>query len=235
MNDPHEHETEPPTSGGYASASPLISALRYLRASSRTSGAGHGGGQSFPASFAALLEWGDAQGFLKQKSEFPFLALPPTAQGHEHQAWYDEKSNRWFKATYDNKFGLAWGREGTATPTEYLERLRLQNFYFGDDIRLEALVNCEGKLRVLTSQPNINGEPAPAELIKRWFETLSFQRIEAGGSVAWYHEAAELLIADAHEGNVIITKDSVLVPIDLNITEPNEDMKRGILPLLKGS
>jgi len=234
MNDSHEHETEPPASGGQASSSPLISALSHLRASSRTSGAGDGSGQSFSASFAALLDWGDAQGFLKQESDFPFLTESPTAQGHEHQAWYDPKSNRWFKATYDNKFGLAWGRDGTATPIEYLERLRLQNVCFGDDVHLEALINCKGKLRVLTSQPNINGEPAPAELIKQWFEVLGFQRIEAGGSVAWYDEGTNLLIADAHEGNVIITEDSILVPIDLNITEPGEDMKREILLLIRG-
>ena len=229
----NEYETEPPGSGGHASPSPLVSALRHLRASSRTSGSGDGGRQTFSASFTALLDWADAQGFLKQEIDFPFLAEPPTAEGHEHQAWYDPKENRWFKATYGNQFGLAWGREGTALPIEYFERLLLQNTCFGDDIRLVAVVNCSQKLRVLTSQPNINGEPAPAELIKRWFEGLGFRRIETGGSVAWYDETANLLVADAHEGNVIITEDSILVPIDLNLTEPNEEMKKAIFELLK--
>jgi predicted unusual protein kinase regulating ubiquinone biosynthesis (AarF/ABC1/UbiB family) len=45
--------------------------------------------------------------------------------------------------------------------------------------------------------------------------------------------AANLLIADAHEGNVIITEDSYVVPIDLNITEPSEEMKREILLLIQ--
>ena len=131
---------------------------------------------------------------------------------------------------------MAWLGEEREQPTpfEYLERLRLQNDCFGDDIRLEALVNCDSKLRVLTSQPNINGEPAPADLIKQWFEVLGFKKIEAGGSVAWYDESANLLVADAHEGNVIITEDSYVVPIDLNITEPCEEMKREILLLIKG-
>jgi hypothetical protein len=49
---------------------------------------------------------------------------------------------------------------GSATAREYPTRLILQNEYFGDDIRLIALVNAGGKLRILISQRHIAEKPA---------------------------------------------------------------------------
>ncbi len=96
-----------------------------------------------------------------------FLHRPRTAFGQEHECWFDEELGRWWKATYANRFGLAWGRDGSATAEEYLTRLVLQNKWFGDGIELEALINCDRKLRVLTSQPHIVGEPAEYDEIQQ--------------------------------------------------------------------
>jgi hypothetical protein len=115
---------------------------------------------------------------------------------------------------------LAWGRNGSATAREYISRLILQNSYFGDDIRLVALLNCDEGLRVFTSQPHIAGEPAAYEEIQEWFCRLRFCRLEIDGCVAWFHAAENLLVADAHEGNVIRTASGELVPIDLNVIQP---------------
>src|SRR5262249_22320043 len=152
--------------------------------------------------------------------KYDFFSRRPDGHGDEHQAWFDESSGRWFKATYENRFGLAWGRDRTATPHEYIRRLMLQNEDFGDDIQLVALVNCAGKLRILTSQPHISGDPASYELIQFWFQSLNYLRIEHECRIAWYHRADNLLISDAHEGNVIQTAAGALVPIDLNILHP---------------
>ena len=138
--------------------------------------------------------------------------------------WFDESIARWYKATYANRFGLAWGREGSATAAEYLTRLRLQNQYFGDDIRLVSLVNSEGRLRIVTSQPHVVGEAASLAEIQTWFEELCFSRLEVGGRIAWYHRLENLLIADAHEGNVIKSTLGPLVPIDLNIIRPSGEL-----------
>src|SRR5439155_9848191 len=130
--------------------------------------------------------------------------------------------------TYRDRFGLAWGRNGTATVREYLTRLILQNTYFGDDIELVALVNSGGKLRILTSQQHIAGEPATYEEIQRWIRFLGFCRLESWGCIAWYLPSYNLLMADAHEGNVIRTATAinVLVPIDLNLIQPNGNLHR---------
>jgi len=134
--------------------------------------------------------------------------------------WFEERSNRWFKATYPNKFGFGWGRPETATAGQYLNRLLLQNKYFHDDIRLVALVNSGGRLRVLTSQPHIVGEPADSEQITAWFTNLGFACLANESGIAWYRKKENLLVADAHEGNVIRSLDGELVPIDLNIIQP---------------
>jgi len=158
--------------------------------------------------------------------------------GHEHQAWFDEESGRWFKATYENQFGLAWGRRGTATVREYLTRLILQNKYFGDDIHLVALINVEGKLRILISQPHVAGDPAAYNEIQDWFRFLGFTRLEVDGSVAWYLQEENLLVADAHEGNVIKVSyapfgTSIFLPIDLNLVQPNGNFLKSLLQCIQ--
>lgn len=196
-----------------------------------------GGRKAFSATFAALCEWGEAQKLVRQESDFDFFGRQPDGYGDEHQAWFDEPTKLWFKATYHNRFGLAWGREGTANAREYLTRLILQNTYFGDDIRLVALVNCQERLRILISQPHVAGQPAPYKEIQEWFEFLGFLRIETAGRVAWYLREENLLVADAHEGNVIRTRSpqigqGFLVPIDLNLVQPNGNLSKWLRPFI---
>ncbi|HEU0046919.1 MAG TPA: hypothetical protein VFQ43_04835 [Nitrososphaera sp.] len=198
----------------------LASAASYIAASPGAGSSGDGSGEAFALAFKALLEWGEAHGLIHPESAFAFLQRPPDAHGDEHEAWFDEPSNRWQKATYSNRFGLAWGRDGTATAGEYLHRLLLQNQYFADDIQLVALVNSKGKLRILISQPHIAGDPAPSFEIKQWFIDLGFVCLTFGERIAWYRARENLLIADAHEGNIIKSQNGVLVPIDLNIVQP---------------
>ena len=207
-------------SHGGVAQSALESAESYIATSTGAGGAGDGGGETFTAAFTALIDWGVARKLILPERDFAFFQRAPDGYGNEHEAWFDEESNRWFKATFPNRFGLAWGRDGTATAHEYLARLILQNKHFGDDIRLVALVECKQHLRVLTSQPHIAGEPASQEEIGNWFHRLGFVRLQTGGSVAWYRSEENLLVADAHEGNVIREAGGGLVPIDLNIVQP---------------
>jgi hypothetical protein len=44
------------------------------------------------------------------------------------------------------------------------------------------------------------------------------------GGAAWYHSAKNLLVADAHEGNIIRDRNNVLIPIDLNIIQPEGEL-----------
>jgi len=219
--DDHGQEDHPTQdSCGIAAAGALESAESHLARCAGPGPSGDGGCETFSASISALLDWGIERKLIRVESDFPFFQRAPDGYGDEHQAWFHEPLNRWFKATYPNRFGLAWGRDGSATAREYISRLILQNFYFGDDIELVALVNSNEKLRVLISQPHIAGRAATYEEIQGWFCQLGFRRLEIDGCIAWYHKTENLLVADAHEGNVIRTTSGDLVPIDLNIIRP---------------
>lgn len=223
-HEPDEHQHRPQVADSQLAAGALAAAESYVARSTGSSGSGNGGGTEFTTSFGALCEWAEVNGFIHPDSNFDFFRRPPDGHGQEIQGWFEESTNRWFKATYENRFGLAWGRDGSATAAEYLRRLLLQNAYFGDDIRLEAIVNCCGKMRVLTSQPHIAGGPASYEAIQSWFESIGFAKIATNGRVAWYRWRENLLVADAHEGNVIATAGGELVPIDLNLVQPEQDL-----------
>ena len=190
---------EPQCDDGNTTRSALASAESYIAGSPGTGSPGDGSSEAFAPAFEALLEWGEAQGLIRPQSDFEFFNRAPDGHGDEHEGWFDEISNLWKKATYPNRFGLAWGREGTATAREYLHRLLLQNQYFGDDIQLVALINSNEKLRVLISQPHIAGEPAAYCEINRWFVNLGFVCLTFGERIAWYKAREILLIADAHE------------------------------------
>jgi hypothetical protein len=223
-----------PDGGNESNAlSTLESAQSYITASATTGEEGNGGRSTFKESFAALLNWGEATSLIHPEAEYSFLQRKPDGHGNEHEAWFHEDSNRWYKATYPNRFGLAWGRIGSATAGEYLTRLTLQNRYFGDDIHLVALVNCNEKLRVITSQPHIFGERAPYEEIQRWLCDLEFLRFISNDCVAWYRDSDNLLVSDAHEGNVIRSKTGALFAIDLNLMKPSQEMRETITSLLE--
>jgi hypothetical protein len=91
-------------------------------------------------------------------------------------------------------------------------------------VHLEAIVQCGSRIRIITSQPHIHGEPASYAEIQKWFLSLGFQKLEIGGRVAWYHLERNILVADAHEGNVIKDASGELLPIDLNVVTPEGNM-----------
>jgi len=85
---------------------------------------------------------------------------------------------------------------------------------------------------VLTTQPHIPGEAARAEEIQQWFRGLGYKRMEIGNCVAWYLEVENLLVADAHEGNVIRAANGTLFAIDLNLIKPRGKMLESVISLL---
>jgi Serine/Threonine/Tyrosine Kinase found in polyvalent proteins len=234
MDDGYEKLANKPIgTDGKIESNSLESAEGHVATSAGTGSPGDASRKAFTVAFSALVEWAEARKLIRFEHDFPFFRRPTDGRGDEHEAWFDEKSNRWFKATYPDRFGLAWGREGTATAREYLSRLVLQNKFFRDDIRFVALINSSQHLRVLTSQPHIAGERAPANEIKQWFLGLGFVRLETGDRIAWYRERENLLVADAHEGNVIKSTIGDLVPIDLNVIQPGVEMREWVIANLK--
>jgi hypothetical protein len=216
----NEHQDD----GEDSAAGTLESAESHIAASTGTSTSCDGSGEAFSSTFSSLIDWAQDRVLIRVEADYEFFARPPDSRGNEHEVWFDAASKRWFKATFRNRFGLPWGQGISATPHEYLLRLLLQNRYFGDKMYLVAIINCEGKIRLLTSQPHVSGDFARPDEIQKWFRAHGFVRLEISERIAWYLKSENLLIADAHEGNVIKTPAGTIVPIDLNLIQP-----RGVL------
>lgn len=140
---------------------------------------------------------------------------PEDTSGGEHLVYFDEPSRRYLKAMIPEKqkgYGIALGSyTHGATPSEYLDRLVLQNTLFDDDIRLERGVVKRGIPIIVTSQPAIKGVDAPQADIDAMMLAKGLEHLTAG---AYYDAKAGLLVFDLFPKNAKLAGDGVVYPID---------------------
>lgn len=177
------------------------------------------------AEIEALRRWAESCG---KFCHFEELSRPPDAFGYEHEVWFPKTGSenpRVLKATYANSFGvMPDGSE--ATPSDYLERLRLQNLVFGDDIELEGVDEPSFALiRIITSQQAIQGRPAEIDEIEMFFSQHGFQRFVWRGKSAWFREVDRVICADTHGGNILVTHQSDMAAIDVPVMLAPADFK----------
>lgn len=146
--------------------------------------------------------------------------------GNEHTVVVKPDEGRVIKLTHPDRYGKAYPRiEGRtiyqeATPLEYLRRLLVCNEAFGDEVRLEqVMLDGEGAVRVVTSQPSVFGiHPDEHSLHRHLFEQ-GFEPLEAVDGFPttndWFRARDRILIFDAHNGNYIQTEAGIIVPIDI--------------------
>jgi hypothetical protein len=99
----------------------------------------------------------------------------------------------------------------SATPGEYLDRLTLQNKVFGDDIRIERIVDSAGRLSIVTAQPSIKGRDATEPEIDHYVAMKGYVKIAPG---AFHDENEVLLVHDMHGRNVKVDTNNIIHPID---------------------
>jgi hypothetical protein len=118
-------------------------------------------------------------------------------------------------------YGIALGSLSRgATPSEYLDRLDLQNLIFHDDIRLERIVANNGQPIIITSQPFINGVAATAAALDDLMLGKGYEKLTEG---AYYSEREGLLVFDLIPRNAILAADGQIYPIDLVIQRITPD------------
>jgi hypothetical protein len=158
-----------------------------------------------------LIEWAKENGKLGASGRLP----PVFARGGEHQVYFQESTQRYLKATLPDRqkgYGIALGSfTHGATPSEYLDRLDLQNEIFNDDIRLERVVANHGRPVIITSQPFIKGEPPSAAALDELMTGKGYEKLADG---AYYDEDAGLLIFDLFPRNAIQATNTIVYPID---------------------
>jgi hypothetical protein len=98
-----------------------------------------------------------------------------------------------------------------ATPSEYLDRLDIQNQIFNDDIHLERVVVKNGKPIIIISQPAIKGNPPAQIALDALMLGKGYEKLTDG---AYYCGSDGLLIFDLFPRNAIQTVDGHIYPID---------------------
>ncbi len=158
-----------------------------------------------------LIQWAKENGKLSRSRRLP----PAFAHGGEHDVYFQKRTQRYLKATRLDRqrgYGIALGSfTHGATPSEYLDRLALQNRIFNDDIRLERIVKNDGKPIILTSQPSIKGAEPTQTALDELMLGKGYEKLAEG---AYYDKRAGLLIFDLFPRNAIQAADGHIYPID---------------------
>ena len=118
-------------------------------------------------------------------------------------------------------YGIALGSHVRgATPSEYLDRLDLQNQIFNDDIRLERVVLKSGKPVIVTSQPAIKGNHPTQAALDELMLAKGYEQLAEG---AYYDARAGLLVFDLFPRNAIQAADGQVYPFDPVIQRVSPD------------
>lgn len=173
----------------------------------------------------ALVRWARHHGRILDSSLVE--QFRHVSSGAEHAVFHDQCNALAVKTTHPNRFGHSTREEGAAaTPLEYIRRLAWHNALFGDDIRLLGVILFENNIQIVTSQPWIVADErhfTTIEEIDGYFERLKFTHVELVPDVPLYfNDELCVVIADAHQQNVLTTEDGHLVPIDVVVGIPGE-------------
>jgi hypothetical protein len=133
------------------------------------------------------------------------------ASGSEHTVYFDRRSQRVIKVTHPDVVGDgAIGQHPDLR--SYLRNLDMLNRTFGDDVRLEGVVQLEGEFpQIVTSQPFIkDARQATLAEIEAYMELQGFQK-QADGS--YYNEALKIRASDLVGPNMLArdTTDGVVI------------------------
>jgi hypothetical protein len=158
-----------------------------------------------------LIQWAQENGKLGLSARLP----PAFTRGGEHQVFFQKRTRRYVKATLPERqkgYGIALGSfDRGATPSEYLDRLTLQNRIFYDDIQLERIVANDDKPIIITSQPAIKGDAPVQAALDGLMAAKGYEKLADG---AYYDKQAGLLVFDLFPRNAIQAANDHIYPID---------------------
>lgn len=222
-----------PIRGLAGSRDAIGDALANVRGNARATSTLDNGEEPDPADRGrqrrALVAWATKNDVLL--NELPAKLRPEADEENtrEHGVFEHEEAGRWLKVTrsFDGSmFGVApkvvFGgiKLEDGSPAEYLERIQNSNKLFGDDIRLHAVVDDGKTVQIVTSQPDVSGEPASTAQIKEQFEFSGFRKIGRGG---FYRKSDNTAVFDAHEANGVLHKGALVI-FDAIVTHPTGEM-----------
>ncbi|MEM9478898.1 MAG: hypothetical protein AAGA58_04460 [Verrucomicrobiota bacterium] len=162
--------------------------------------------------FESLASWAKDEGSLLKSSDIPPRAYEKC--GREHEVYHHQAARRFWKSTFPGESGF--GPFGYYTPAGYLQRLRLSNHVFGDDVRFEGMWRRRKGWSIVTSQQYIHPHPLrfiPTEKeIKTYLRDLGFRKNDR--TRHWQRDDG-VELGDTHDRNFIRTPDENIVAIDV--------------------
>ena len=173
----------------------------------------------YDESFRRLVTWAE------ETSRFHQGLQALKEGGREHDLTYDPATASWLKFTKPSQAGYVVSFDfGPPTlepglPLEYLERLRLQNEVFLDQVTFVGVGGQRYQPTIITRQPHVLGEPADySEIIRLMTQELGFEILPARFAVGYQDSLAFIrdgvAVFDLRPANVVKTPDGLIIPID---------------------
>ena len=123
------------------------------------------------------------------------------------------------KAAYVVDFDLGTPRMSAAAPLDYLERLRLQNELFADNIRFVGLGGDAGGRRIVTRQQIVEGRSGRwEEIVRLMVDELGFTKLRHNHGIGYEDSYAfvrdDSVVFDMRPANVFVTATGIIIPVD---------------------
>lgn len=236
-----DSDTTPNGDGGASSSGAVQAIEAAVRGSHKASQAAQlGFHEDKDAQFQALADAAKSNGLANAKLPQQWHPnRPDNVGGSEHDVFHDEPSDRFVKISkgagyYPEATQRGWGMRA-ATPSEYFEKLKGLKDQWGLDTQIHGinLGHKESQPSFITSQPNIHpkldaqGDPVrlsqpeiTAHLAEKGFKPVGNEE-----DAMYYRPEDNMLIADAHPGNVIEKEDGTPSSFDTINIHPTGPLK----------
>ena len=176
----------------------------------------------------ALFRWAESQGLSSSAH-----LKPERVGGREHDLTFLPPERRWRKFTKPDGCGLIVDfADGSplllpATPLQYLKRLRLQNNFWGDDIRLEGIQIQTPGARMISTQPDVQGEAPALDFLQKYLcGEFGFRKLNIA-PMGYYKSQSYLMgrfaMFDVHPANFVQVSPEIILPIDVIMMEFDGD------------
>jgi hypothetical protein len=166
-----------------------------------------------------------------KKISFGFVEqFKPIGSGAEHRVYHDEKHGLAVKATHTNRFGHSvFARDTLATPSEYLRRLAWSNVILGDEFQILGIAFDEEQIEIVSAHKWIEAHedrsvPTDEEIVQ-YLNRFGFSRLSDPDIPLFYHAGLKLLLADAHDANVIRNREGKCAAVDVVIGRPGPRLR----------
>jgi len=173
----------------------------------------------------SALEWQDRTGGGQVYPEDSLGEGREKFEGNEHRIFQSEDGRRAIKLTRPPNFGAR------GSLADYLDNLVLNNFLWGDDLRVEGIVETPAGLQLIVSQPWIFNEPWLDEAgayseIHRFLTGLGFREVRLHTFQRDAADQSPTMLMDARPANILKDAESgLLIPIDVHIAAPECELK----------